>query len=118
MGKLIIAAASYYNKKFYFNDLCKSMPKGVIAELSSVVKLAAESVKGIFSVGFYENGNIFFIAEGDENDLKYDEKNAKKITDNVMNENKELIKSIQIWHALYMTEQGKKLKKKLEERLG
>jgi len=112
-GKEIIAAASYYNKKYYFNEICAEMPGGIKKELAALCKLAAEEIQGIFTVSLDNGGSVAFAASGEESDHGFDEIGARLITDKLVVDNAELIKSIQLWHALNMTELGRKVKERL-----
>ena len=111
--KTVIAAASYYNKKIFINPDCADIPEGVRSELLDLCKQGAEMAKGVFQIGYNQNGEVIFSANGDEDDAAFDEINARVITDKLIKDNTELIKSIQLWHALYVTEIGKSLRNKM-----
>ena len=110
MEKHIFAAASFYNKKYFFDEACADIPGGVQAELSAFCKSAAEMIQGIFYAA-YDDNDIIFGSQSAEDDLNFDEIGARLITDRMVDENPELVKSLRLWHALYKTEQGKKIRK-------
>ena len=109
----IISAASYYNKKYYFNPDCGNIPDGVKKELEVLCKTGAEMLQGIFDISFDQNGSIVFEASGAEDDFDFDEIGSRIITDKLVKDNEQLVKSLQLWHALYKTEKGQKVREKL-----
>ena len=118
--KNIIAAASYANKKYFFDaESCAEIPGGVRKELETLCKSAAELIQGVFSVAYMQkSGEIIFAADSDDdNEIDFDEIGARLITDKFVKENSELIKSLQLWHALYKTEQGQKIIEKLKKNI-
>jgi len=112
-NKNIIAAASYYNKKYYFDPNCVDIPGGVKKELEALCKTGAEMVQGIFDISYNDIGEIGFKVSGEEEDHNFDEIGARIIIDKLVKENEELIKSLQLWHALYKTEKGQKIREQL-----
>lgn len=98
MNKTILSAASSYNQKYYFNDEFKRLPPAVRNEIKILTVTTAERLRGIFSIGFYDDGSLFFEAAAEELDLNYDEIGAPLEIKRIQNEKADLISSLRMFY--------------------
>jgi len=111
MEKTIIVAASFYKRSRYFNEAYNHLPGQVRDELLAACSLAAESTKGIVTIGFYPDGAVFIETDGAADDFDYDEIGARLLADSLAAEKAELFRSLQLWYAAFCTEEGKEILK-------
>ena len=98
MKKIVLSAASCYNKKYYINpNMEKNLPSQIKDEIKALVASMAEKLHCIFTLGFYENGNIYIETSSVENDFDYDEIGAKLETEKIKKEKAELLNSLNLW---------------------
>ncbi len=102
MEKEVIGSASHFIGKYYFNEKFIALPPKVRNEIRTMCILGAERVKAIFTIGIYENGEIFFETSSD--DLNFDEINAKYTINKFQDENENMLKAISSWYLLYRGE--------------
>mgnify|MGYP006909823223 CR=1 FL=1 len=101
MKKTVLCAASYYNHKCYYNNEdFSALPQDVKTEVKTVVSVTAEKVRGIVSLGFYENSNVFIEISFDEKDMDYDEIAAKYEIEKVQKNKKKLINALSLWYRV------------------
>lgn len=101
MEKEVIAAASSYNQKYYFNPKFNGLPIDIKNDIKTITVCLAEKLHGIFNMGFYEDGSIFFESLGENDDFDYDEIGAKLEIKKLEKEEKELIKSLSLWYKVF-----------------
>ncbi|MCI8804704.1 MAG: hypothetical protein HFE59_02205 [Clostridiales bacterium] len=98
MKKIVLSAASCYNKKYYINpNMEKNLPSQIKDEIKALVASMAEKLHCIFTLGFYENGNIYIETSSVENDFDFDEIGAKLETEKIKKEKAELLNSLNLW---------------------
>ncbi len=98
MKKIVLSAASCYNKKYYINpDMEKNLPSQIKEEIKALVASMAEKLHCIFTLGFYENGDIYIETSSVENDFDFDEIGAKLETEKIKKEKSELLDSLNLW---------------------
>jgi hypothetical protein len=68
--------------------------------------IMAAKTRGIFTIGFYQEGTVYLESSGEENGL-YDEIGARLEIKKLQTEEKEFIKTLQLWYILFKTEEGK-----------
>ena len=108
MKKEIMGSASSYNKKYYFNPAFAKLPASVQKKVQIICVGYAEKVHGIFSMGFYTDGSLFFETTGEADDFNYDEIGAPLEIEKLKRDEKDLLKALQTWYAVYKTDEGKK----------
>lgn len=106
MCKNIIFATSCYNKKFYFNPITSSLPESIKQELKKFGVFIAEKVHCIVIFGFYANGDFFIETNSYENDFEYDEIGASLEVEKMKREEKEFIKSLQLWYKVFLAQKN------------
>lgn len=108
MNKTILAAASYYKRSYFFNEgEFGALPEGVRNEIRIMLTMAAEQAKGVITLGFYESGDFFCEAVGEDNDADYDEINARLVVDRMLKEKESSINQLRLWRKLYFTDEGR-----------
>lgn len=100
MNKIVLCAASYYNQKYFFNNDLSPLPESIQKDIKTISICMAQKIQGIFTIGFYEDGNIFLESQGNENDFDYDEIGARIETDKLKENEKELFKALQNWYNI------------------
>lgn len=99
MEKIILAAASSFNRKFYFEPDFSELPEEIKKDIQIVCVSIAERVHGIFTMGFYEDGSMFLEASGDE--LNFDEIGAALEVERLKKDKKDLINSLTLWYKVW-----------------
>lgn len=101
MEKNILLAVSFYKKSYYYNEEFSGLPKAVQSEMRIACTIAAEKIRGILTVGFYEDGAVFVEASGEATDFDYDEISARLVVDALVEEKAELIKAVGLWYMVF-----------------
>ena len=70
--KIVLCAASAYNKKYYLNPDFDGLPDPVKKELQIMCVLFTEDIGGIIELYFDENGSLHLMTDSEEGDLTYD----------------------------------------------
>ena len=102
MEKITLSAASCYSKKYYIDpNFEKNLPTQIKEEIKALVASMAEKLHCVFTLGFYENGDIFIEAVSEENDFDFDEIGAELETKKIKREKAELLNSLSLWFKVY-----------------
>lgn len=101
MNREIIFATSSYNKKFYFADKTKTLPVSIRDEVKKIGIFLVNKVGGIFSLGFYDDGEMFIEYSFKDDDLSCDEIGAKLEIELLKRENRELFENLEVWYKLF-----------------
>lgn len=101
MDKAILLAVSFYKKSYYYNTEFSGLPESVQDELRIACTIAAEKIRGVLTVGFYEDGAVFVEASGNEADFDYDEIEAQIVVNALIDEKEELFKSVGLWYTVF-----------------
>jgi hypothetical protein len=104
-NKVVLCSASSYTQKFFINPDFTDLPKEILQNIKEICIILSAKTRGIFTVGFYEDGGVFLETQGDENE-HYDELGAKLEIKRLQAEEKELIKSLQLWYVVFKTKDG------------
>lgn len=94
-----MVAVSSYNENYFIHEKFKTLPYNIIKEVKNICISIAVKTRGIFMLGFYENGVIFFETKGYE-DKGYDEILAKFEINKLEREERELISSLSLWYRV------------------
>jgi len=99
--KEIIASASNYNKKYYFNEKFAQLPSAVKKELKEICISYVEEYKCILLIGFYEDGEMFFETQvSEENECAFMEIDSKLEIKRIEKEHSELLEGLQKWWVM------------------
>lgn len=114
MDKTPIAAASFYKQAYSFNGAFDGLPPDIKDEIKILCVSLAQKLHGVFTLGFYADGGLYFEAFGEAADYNFDEIGAKLETDQLAAEKKDLIKALRLWYAVFQTEEGEKIRRAYE----
>jgi hypothetical protein len=106
MDKSIMAAASYYSRSYYFNPDYDSLPKEVKKEVRALTSAAAETARGVVTLGFTEDGHVYMDSSGIGADAGYDEINGRGAVDAAIKEKAELLNQLYLWHKIFVKNKG------------
>ncbi len=104
--RVVLCAASYYSKKYYFNQDFDQLPEEVRNELKILCVTHTEEVGGTLSVGFEENGTIFIEVKANEEDLLYDEIGSHLKVKQKQREKKELWEALETYFRIFYLGEG------------
>ncbi|WP_250278819.1 DUF6145 family protein [[Clostridium] colinum] len=101
MDKNIIFATSSYNQKFYFDKIAETLPSDIKNNIKEIGIYFVNKVGGIFTLGFYNDGDFFMEYSFSEDDFLCDEIGAKLEIEKIKRENKNLISSLTLWYKIF-----------------
>lgn len=110
MEKKVIFSASYYTQKYYSNPEFNGIPTSIRNEIKEICISLAEKLHGIFTMGFYENGEIFFEARAEESDYDFDEIGVSLEIKKIETDKSGLLKTLKLWYRIFMTTEGQAIK--------
>lgn len=113
MGKKVLAAASAEKKKYYLEPEFQALPEDIREEVRVICVLLAQKLNCTFLMGFRETGELYFETVRRENDFDFDEIGAELEVSALRREKKELLKALELWYAVFFTEEGQELKERL-----
>ena len=101
-NKIILCAASAYEKKFYLNPDFKKLPESIKQELQIMCVLYTEDVGGILMVVYDEEGTIQLEVSHEEDDFSFDEIGSGLKIKEMQSEKKELFEALQIYYRVFI----------------
>lgn len=107
--KIVIGAASFYKHAYFFNPEFAELPSDIKNEIKVICTCMAERIHGIFNMGFYDDGSVYFEAMGEESDVFYDESATQLEIAELTKERKELIRTLGMWYTVFRTPEGEDL---------
>lgn len=113
MEKTVIAAASYYNQKYFVNPEFNDIPTEIRNELRLICINLSEKLHCAFFVGFTDAGTIYFETRAEEADYDYDEIGADLEIKELGKTHSELIRTLQLWYTMYKTKEGNEILKSI-----
>lgn len=103
--RVILCGANAYDKKYYFNEAFKQIPKSIQDELHIICVLFTEEVGGIFTIVFEPDGSVSLETEAEENDVYYDEIGSGLLVKEIRRKREELFWSLSLYYrALILKE--------------
>ena len=105
MERKILAAASFYNQKYYISPEFSGLPRDVQQEIQVMAVVTAEKIHGIFTIGFDEDGEMFFETMGAEDDFDYDDIGAGLEVSRLRREQRELMEALKLWYSIFCDEE-------------
>ena len=101
MERQVLAAASFYSKSYYFNDMeFAGLPQGIQKEVQMLLTEACEYTGGVMVLGFTPDGEVFLETSGTDNDFDYDEIGAKYHVNDIIKHEETLLRSLNLWYNL------------------
>ena len=101
-NKIILCAASAYEKKFYLNPDFKKLPESIKQELQIMCVLYTEDVGGILMVVYDEEGTLKLEVSHEEDDFSFDEIGSGLKIKEMQSEKKELFEALQIYYRVFI----------------
>jgi len=101
MEKQVLAAASFYSKSYFFNDIeFAGLPQNIQKDLQNILVEACEYTMGVMMLGFTPEGEVFLEASGSADDFDYDEIGAKYHVNDIIKSEEALLQSLNLWYNL------------------
>ncbi len=113
MEKIVLAAASYTEQKYFLEKEFASLPESIKEEVRAICVVLAQKLGCTFLMGFTEDGTLYFETIKREDDFDFDDIGAELEIKRLQREQKELLKALELWYAIYFTEEGEKVKAEL-----
>lgn len=99
MEKEVLVSASFYNKKYYINDMFDKLSMSIKQELKEICLKYVEQFKCIIIIGFYEDGEIYIETNvSEENEFNFMEIDAKLAIKKIEDNNKELFEGLRKYY--------------------
>lgn len=99
---VILAYASQYKEKYYFNDALGKLPQAVRNEVLMCLILITEEAGGVAELGFYPDGEVYVDSYCEEGDLGYDAISGGLLVREVEREHAELLEKLELWYRTIM----------------
>lgn len=116
MNKKVLAAADYAQQKYYLEPEFSALPESIQEEVRVFCVLLAQKLCCTFLVGFYEDGSLYFETVKREDDFDFDDIGAELEIKRLQREKKELLRALELWYAVYFTEDGDRIRRELLEK--
>ncbi|MBR6684025.1 MAG: hypothetical protein IKL38_06760 [Firmicutes bacterium] len=100
--KVILAYASQYKEKYFFNDELGKLPQAVRNEALMCLIMIVEEAGGVAELGFYPDGEIYLDSYCEEGDLGYDEISGGLLVREVERDHAELLEQLELWYRTIM----------------
>lgn len=110
MEKIVLAAASFENEKYYLAEDFQGLPESIKDEVRTICVVLAAKLMCTFIMGFYEEGKLYFETVQNEEMADFDDIGAELEIKRIEREKKELIKSLSLWYLMFKTPEGEKIK--------
>lgn len=104
--KIVLAAASTYDKKYYFNDEFNDLPQRIKDELKITCVMHTADVGGIVTISFDEDGTLLLEASADEEDILYDEIGSHLKIKEILKQKRELWESLETYFKVFYLGEG------------
>ncbi len=99
--EIIMAVSNFYSKKYFFNNKLFDLPASITDEIKSILLQSSELTRGIVSLGFYDDGELFLTCTSDPRDLSYDIIGANLELKRIYNYEREFINNLETWYSIY-----------------
>ena len=96
--KMILAYASQYKEKYFFNEEVGKLPQTVRNEVLMCLTMIVEEAGGVAELGFYPDGEVYVDSYCEEGDLGYDEISAGLLVREVERDHAELLEQLELWY--------------------
>ncbi|PKM51300.1 MAG: hypothetical protein CVV02_06760 [Firmicutes bacterium HGW-Firmicutes-7] len=98
---IVLAAASTYDKKYYFNDEFEQLPQSIKDELKVICVMHTADVGGIITILFDEDGTLLIEASADEEDVLYDDIGSHLKVKKLQIDKKELWEALETYFKVF-----------------
>ena len=113
MERKVLAAASCAEQKYFLEQEFEALPESIQEEVRVICVVMAQKLRCTFLMGFTEAGKLYFETVRQEDDFDFDEIGAELEIKRIQREKKELLKALELWYAVYFTEDGERIKAEL-----
>lgn len=100
--KIVLCAASAYEKKYYLNQDFAGLPEAVRQELQILCVTFTEDVGGILMLVYDKNGRLQIQVEQAEDDFLYDEIGSALKIKQIQSERQELFQSLELFYRIFV----------------
>ena len=115
MEKTVLAAASYEKQKYFLEKKFEALPESIRDEVKIICVMLAQKLCCTFVMGFDAEGSLYFETVKREDDFDFDEIGAELEIKQLRQREKELLKALELWYRVFLTEEGEELKAQLLE---
>lgn len=99
--RIVLCAASAYEKKFYLNPDFQSLPSSIKDELKIMCVLFTEEVGGVLSLVYDEDGTLCFEVSANEEDLLFDEIGSGLKIKQLQQTKRELSEALEMFYKVF-----------------
>ena len=103
--RVVLCAASAYDRKYYFNRQFDRLLENVKEELHILCVLFTEEVGGIFSILFTPEGDVEMETQCDEGDLLYDDISGGLLIKEIRRKKRELFEALSVYYRVAVLKQ-------------
>lgn len=101
----ILCASNAYNRKYFFNDEFSALPQGIREELQILCVMFTEDVGGLLTIGYEEDGAMYFDVTSDSKDLMYDEIGGHLKAKQLQRDKRELWEALEMYYKLFFLQE-------------
>ena len=96
--KVVLAYASQYKEKYYFNENLGKIPEEIKKEVLVLLISLVEEAGGVAEMGFDLDGEVYVDSWCEEGDLGYDEISAWLPVREIEREQRSLLDNLALWY--------------------
>ncbi len=101
-NRVVLCAASAYEKKYYLNEDFSRLPQQIQDELKAMCVLFTEDIGGILELIFDEDGRLLLETRADEEDLLYDEIGSELKIRQLQKEKVQLLQNLELYYRVFL----------------
>lgn len=113
MERKILAAADAGKQKYFLEPAFRELPESIREEVRVICVLLAQKLNCTFLMGFDEEGALYFETVRREDDFDFDDIGAGLEINALRREKKELLRALELWYAVFFTEEGQEIRERL-----
>ncbi len=104
--KVILCAASAYEKKYYFNPKFSDVPQDIQDQLHIISVMFTEDVGGIIFFSFDEEGKLSISTEARDSDYNYDEIGAALEVREIQKRRRDMLNGLELYYRAVFLRQS------------
>lgn len=101
MDKIILAVASSYDRKYYFNKDFDALPDQVKEDIQITLVEFTMEIGGIITLLYEEDGTLVIETEADEEDILYDEIGSHLKIKQIRQQKLELLENLETFFKVF-----------------
>lgn len=106
--KVVLAYASQYAEKYYFNEELGKIPEEVKKEVLVLLILLTEEAGGVAEFAFDEEGEVIVDSWCEEGDLGYDHISAGLLIREIERDHADLLEQLKLWYKALQLKNAEK----------